>query len=160
LIPASKPPDSHPAIPADKLHLKGASVKKLLFAVLAVALAVTTLSTPGSALVQTPDSQAKQDNRINGKWHFVFDTQGGDREFEAEFSVDADGKVTGTWDNKPATGTYKDGHLKMAFDTFSQEANETAQLQLDGQIDDSTTLTGNWAFSSYDGTFKATHPKP
>lgn len=139
-------------------------MKKLLFAVLA--LTAITLSTPGSVLARaqarpvTPDSQSTPDKRINGKWHFVFDTQGGDREFEAEFTVDADGNVTGTWDKKPATGTYKDGHLKMAFDTFSEEANETAQLQLDGKIDDSATLTGNWAFSSYEGTFKATHPKP
>jgi hypothetical protein len=144
-------------------------VKKLLLAVLATVLAATTLSTSGSLQAQAqdkqdnpakPDKQDKQDKRIDGKWHFVFDTQGGDREFEAEFSVDADGKVSGTWDNKPAAGTYKDGHLQMAFDTHSEEANETATLKLDGQIDDSETLTGNWSFSSYDGTFKATHLKP
>ena len=135
-------------------------MKKLLLAVLAIALTAIVLPTPGSFVAHAQDTPASPDKRIDGKWHFVFDTQGGDREFEAEFSVDADGKVTGTWNNKPATGTYKDGHLLMAFDTYSEEANETAQLQLDGKIDDSSTLTGNWAFSSYDGTFKATHPKP
>jgi hypothetical protein len=134
-------------------------VKKLLLAVLATALAAITLSTPAHAQ-DNQASQAKQDQRINGKWHFVFDTQGGDREFDAEFSVDADGNITGTWNNKPATGTYKNGHLQMAFDTYSEEANETATLKLDGQLDDSEAITGNWSFSSYDGTFKATHPKP
>jgi hypothetical protein len=138
-------------------------VKKLLWAVLATTLAAITLSTPGSILAHAQDNQAKQDKqdqRINGKWHFVFDTQGGDREFEAEFSVDADGKVTGTWGKAAASGTYKDGHLQMVFDTYSEEANETAPLHLDGQLDDSDTITGNWSFSSYDGIFKATHPKP
>jgi hypothetical protein len=144
-------------------------VKKILLAVLAIALAATALPTPGLFLAHAQDNQDKQgkqdkhnkqDKRIDGKWHFVFDTQGGDREFEAEFSVDADGQVTGTWDNKPAGGTYKDGHLQMAFDTFSEEANETATLKLDGQLDDTETLTGNWTFSSYDGAFKATHHKP
>ena len=48
----------------------------------------------------------------------------------------------------------------MVFDVTSEEANETAPLHLDGKIDDSDTITGNWQFSSYDGAFKATHPKP
>jgi hypothetical protein len=147
-------------------------VKKLLLAALAIAVSATTLSLTGPTLANaqdtpvTKDKPANQDKparqpdtRINGKWHFVFDTQGGDRDFEADFTVDADGKVTGTWDKKPATGTFKDGHLQMAFDTYSEEAGETAQLQLDGKIDDSATITGNWAFSSYDGTFTATRPK-
>ena len=153
-------------------------MKKLLLAVPAItvsilALSVLAFAAPASLIAQQPqgstspapaakqDAPAKPDTRINGKWHFVFQTEGGDREFEAEFTVDADGKVTGSWNGKPeAAGTYKDGHLQMAFDTFSQEANETATLKLDGQLDDSATITGNWAFSSYDGLFKATHPKP
>ena len=141
-------------------------MKKLLFAVLAIAIAAVTLSTPVPVQAQAPAAQAKPaalatpDKRINGKWHFVFDTAGGDREFNAEFSVDADGNVTGTWEKAPATGTYKDGHLLMVFDITSEEANETAPLHLDGKLDDSETITGTWQFSSYDGTFKATHPKP
>ena len=108
----------------------------------------------------TAPAPATQDKRINGKWHFVFDTSGGDREANAEFTVDAEGNVTGTWEKAPATGTYKDGHLLMAFDTYSEEANETATLHLDGKFDDTNTLTGNWTLSSYEGAFKATHPKP
>ena len=73
--------------------------------------------------------------------------------------VDAEGKVTGTWAGKPASGTYKDGHLTMAFETHSDEAGETATLQLDGKMDDAMTLSGNWAFGEYDGNFKAIHPK-
>ena len=107
-----------------------------------------------------PDKAGAPDTRINGKWHFVFDTSGGDRDFEAEFTVDNEGKVTGTWDKSPATGTYKDGHLVMAFETHSEEAGETAQLQLDGKMGEASTITGSWAFASYDGTFKATRPKP
>ena len=138
-----------------------------LSAVLAIAFAATTLATPAFLRAQAapaaPAAQAQSatpDKRINGKWHFVFDTTGGDREFNAEFTVDADGNVTGTWEKAPATGTFKDGHLLMVFDVTSEEANETAPLHLDGKIDDSDTITGNWQFSSYDGAFKATHPKP
>lgn len=157
-------------------------MKKLLLAVPAItvsilALSVLAFAAPASLIAQQPqgstspapaakqDAPAKPDTRINGKWHFVFQTEGGDREFDAEFTVDADGKVTGSWNGKPeAAGTYKDGHLQMAFDTYSAEAGETAKLQLDGKLDsqsdDSATLTGGWAFSSYEGSFKATHPKP
>jgi hypothetical protein len=150
-------------------------VKNRLSAVLVIALTATTLAIPGLAAAQapaapatpaTPAAQAppatpaSPDKRINGKWHFVFDTTGGDREFNAEFTVDADGNVTGTWEKAPATGTFKDGHLLMTFEITSEEANETAPLHLDGKIDDSNTITGTWQFSSYDGTFKANHPKP
>jgi hypothetical protein len=143
-------------------------VKKPVLAALALSALALLVAAPMHAQAPTPtqappaaqDKPAKPDQKINGKWHFVFDTQGGDREFNAEFTVDADGNVTGTWDKSPATGTYKDGHLLMAFDTYSEEANETATLHLDGKFDDTDTLTGNWTFSSYDGTFKATHPKP
>jgi hypothetical protein len=144
-------------------------VKNPLSAVLAVTLTAATLAIPvlAQAPAQTPapapapaQAPATLDKRVNGKWHFVFDTTGGDREFNAEFTVDADGNVTGTWEKAPASGTFKDGHLLMVFDVTSEEANETAPLHLDGKIDDSDTITGTWAFSSYDGAFKATHPKP
>lgn len=147
-------------------------MKNRLSAVLVIALTATTLAIPGLAAAQAPAAPAAPtaqaapatpatpDKRINGKWHFVFDTTGGDREFNAEFTVDADGNVTGTWEKAPASGTYKDGHLLMVFDITSEEANETAPLHLDGKIDDSDTITGTWAFSSYNGAFKANHPKP
>lgn len=137
-------------------------MKKLLLAVLAL-----TLSLTGAVLAQaqaTPDKAAdsqdkSSDNSVNGKWHFVFNTPGGDREFDANFTVDAEGKVSGTFGKSNAAGTYKDGHLQLAFDTTTEEG-ETGQLQIDGKLDETVTLTGSWSFSSYDGSFKATHPKP
>jgi hypothetical protein len=147
-------------------------VKNRLSAVLVIALTTIVLpapvllraqaapATPPAPAAQDKPAAAAQDKRINGKWRFVFDTTGGDREFNAEFTVDADGNVTGTWEKAPATGTFKDGHLLMTFEVTSEEANETAPLHLDGKIDDSGAITGNWQFSSYDGAFKATHPRP
>jgi len=133
-------------------------MKKLLLAVLAITLSVT-----GAAIAHAQENPAQttssQDKAINGKWHFVFNIPSGDREFDADFTVDAEGKVSGTFGKSPAAGTFKGGHLQMAFDTTSEEG-ETAQLQLDGKLEDPATLTGSWSFSSYDGTFKATHPKP
>jgi hypothetical protein len=123
-------------------------MKKLLLAVTAVICMMTC-----PLIAKAPD------NAINGKWHFVLATPGGDREMDAVFAADAGGNVTGTFDKSNAAGTYKDGHLAMNFEMTSEESGETAPLKLDGKMDDSGALSGTWAFSSYDGTFKAAHPK-
>jgi hypothetical protein len=100
-----------------------------------------------------------QHSAIEGKWHFVMDTPGGDREMEAEFAVDADGKVTGKYGSTDVAGTFKDGHLLLNFQMTSEESGETAALKIDGKLDDTAALTGTWEFSSYNGTFKASRPK-
>jgi hypothetical protein len=99
------------------------------------------------------------DAGINGKWHFVMDTPGGDREMEAMFAVDADGKVTGKYDKTDVAGTFKDGNMDLSFEMTSEESGETAPLKLVGKIDGTGALTGTWEFSSYSGTFKAMRPK-
>jgi hypothetical protein len=78
---------------------------------------------------------------------------------DAEFSVDADGKVTGKFGATDVAGTYKDGQLNLEFSMTSDETGETAPLKIAGKIDDTAAMTGTWEFSSYDGTFKATRPK-
>jgi hypothetical protein len=137
-------------------------MKKFLLAVLALTLSLTgaVLAPAQAAPDKTTSAPDKsQNNTVNGKWHFVFNTQGGDREFDADFTIDAEGKVSGTFGKSAAAGTYKDGHLQLAFDTTTEEG-ETGQLQLDGKLDETAALTGSWTFSSYDGTFKAARPKP
>ncbi|MGA2535601.1 MAG: hypothetical protein ABSF53_06280 [Terracidiphilus sp.] len=101
-----------------------------------------------------------QHTAIDGKWHFVLDTPGGDREMDAEFAADADGKVTGKFGKTDVAGTFKDGHLALEFSMTAEESGETATMKIDGKVDDAMALAGTWAFSSYDGTFKASHPKP
>jgi hypothetical protein len=110
------------------------------------------------ALIAAKPVAKADDATITGKWHFVLDTQGGDRDMDAEFTVDADGKVTGTFANTPVAGTWKDGKMDLNFELTSEEAGETAPLKLNGKLDDTGTLTGNWEFAEYSGTFKATHP--
>jgi len=91
---------------------------------------------------------------INGKWHFVFQTEGGPREFDAVFQLDGD-KVTGKWDNKDdVKGTFSGGKLSLAFPVNSDEAGP-GTLKVDGDLAEDT-LTGTWSFTQYDGTFKAT----
>jgi hypothetical protein len=97
------------------------------------------------------------DPDIAGKWHFVLDTPGGDREVDAEFMVDG-GKVTGKWGTTDVAGTYSDGKLTLAFPFTSEEAGDTATMKVTGKLD-SGSLTGDWEFSSYAGTFKASRPK-
>jgi hypothetical protein len=133
-------------------------VKKLLLAAAVVLCLVT-----GSLIAKAQDNKAQdngtQSNGINGKWHFVLDTPGGDREFEAEFTVDAEGKVTGTFGKTSAIGIYKDGKMNLDFQMTSEESGDTAQMKVLGKLDDSAILTGNWQFSSYDGSFRAFRPK-
>lgn len=99
-----------------------------------------------------------QDTGINGKWHFVLETPGGDREMDADFNVDPDGNVTGKWGSADVAGTYKDGKLALDFQFTSEEAGTTAAMKIDGKLDDTAALAGNWAFTDYNGTYKATRP--
>ena len=95
---------------------------------------------------------------IDGKWHFVLDTPGGDREVDSEFAVDKDGNVTGKWGNATVAGTFTDGKLNLSFSMTAEETGETGPLKITGKLDQGD-LTGNWEFSSYSGTFKASRPK-
>ncbi len=99
-----------------------------------------------------------QDAGINGKWHFVLETPGGDREVDADLAVDADGNVTGKWGNADVAGTYKDGKLALEFQFTSEEVGATAPMKIGGKLDETAALTGDWAFSEYNGTYKATRP--
>ena len=121
----------------------------------AVAMVVFVMA--GLMVAKAQDNAAP--SGINGKWQFVLDTPGGDRDVDADFKVDADGKVTGTWGKDSAVGTFKDGKLELGFSMTSEEAGETAQMKVLGTLDASGAITGNWQWSSYDGTFKALRPK-
>ena len=99
-----------------------------------------------------------QDAGINGKWHFVLETPGGDREVDAELAVDSDGNVTGKWGSADVAGTYKDGNLALDFQFTSEEVGATAAMKIDGKLDDTAALRGNWAFTEYNGTYKAMRP--
>jgi hypothetical protein len=124
-------------------------VKKILVAAIALACLIA-----GRQFVNA------QDAGINGKWHFVMDTPGGDRLIDADFTVAADGTVTGKWGTSEVAGTYKDGKLDLNFSTTSEESGQTAPLKLVGKLDDAGALVGTWEFSSYGGEFKATRSKP
>lgn len=112
------------------------------------------------AVLLTRTAVSAADAGITGKWHFVMDTPGGDREMDAEFAVDPDGKVTGNYNKTAVAGTFKDGKMDLSFEMTSEESGETGPLKLVGKVDDAGTLTGTWEFSSYAGTFKAMRPKP
>jgi hypothetical protein len=123
------------------------------------ALMTGSVAAKAQAFTLIQDSPAKA-SPLNGKWHFVLDTSGGDRELEAAFTVDADGKVTGTFgDSSGVTGTFKDGKLDLAFEFTSQEAGTTDTMKIMGKLDEAGALTGNWQFSQYDGSFTASRPK-
>ena len=99
-----------------------------------------------------------QDAGISGKWHFVLETPGGDREVDADLAVDSDGNVTGKWGSADVAGTYKDGKLVLDFQFTSEEVGATAPMKIDGKLDDTAALAGDWAFSEYNGTYKAMRP--
>lgn len=127
-------------------------MKRLL--VIAAALAFIVISRPNARAQDTPA------NEINGKWHFVLETPGGDRELDADFTVDNDGNVTGKWANADVAGTWKEGKLALSFQFTSDEAGVTDAMKINGKLDETSALTGDWVFSEYNGTFKATRPAP
>jgi hypothetical protein len=90
---------------------------------------------------------------VEGKWHFVLDTEGGDRTVEPNFVQEGE-KVTGKWDAADVKGTFRDGKLDLAFPLNSEEAGP-GTLKIRGELK-GDTLTGRWEFQDYSGTFKAT----
>jgi hypothetical protein len=114
---------------------------------------------PAKEAAPAKDATATAITGIVGKWHFVIETPGGDREADADLAVDQDGKVTGRFGTSDVAGTYKEGQLDLNFSFTSDEVGETAPLKVNGKLDDTSALTGTWEFISYSGTFKATRPK-
>jgi hypothetical protein len=91
---------------------------------------------------------------VTGKWTFVFDTEGGPREFAADLKLDGD-QVSGRFAGKAdVKGTFKDQKIDLAFPFESEEANMTDTLKITGKMQ-KNTLTGDWAFSHYTGTYTA-----
>jgi hypothetical protein len=125
----------------------------VLWTTVAVCALGTSLLT---AHAQTPQAQPATD--ITGKWHFVFQTDGGPREFDATFQQDGD-KITGKWDDKDdLKGTFSGGKLSLEFTANSEEVGP-GTLKINGDFANDA-LTGTWSFQDYDGTFKATRSKP
>lgn len=124
------------------------------FLVLAAAVVCLMM---GSSFVKAQDG-AGAGSGINGKWHFVLATPGGDREVDADFTVDNDGNVTGKWGPADVAGTYKEGKLALKFPFTSDEVGTTADMSLNGKVGDGEALAGDWAFSEYNGTFEAKRP--
>ena len=91
---------------------------------------------------------------ITGKWTFVFDTEGGPRDFAADLKLDGD-QVSGKFGEKAEVkGMYKDEKIDLAFPFESHEANMTDTLKITGKLE-KEALAGNWTFSEYSGTYKA-----
>lgn len=108
------------------------------------------------ATLLMPTSKADSSLTVAGKWHFVLSTEGGDREFDPIFKQDGD-KITGKWGEGDVKGTFADGKLNLEFPVTSDEAGP-GTLKIKGQLADET-LTGDWGFNEYSGSFKATRTK-
>ena len=91
---------------------------------------------------------------ITGKWTFVFDTEGGPREFSADFKLDGD-KVSGRFaEQADVKGTFKDQKIDLSFPFRSDEAGMTDTLTVTGKLD-KDALAGEWTFNQWSGTYKA-----
>jgi len=120
-------------------------------------LAIFTLLL-GSALI-VPFGAAKATNTaptLNGKWHFVLDTEGGDREVDSVLQADGD-QVSGKFGQADVKGTFTDGKLNLEFAMNSEEVGP-GTMKIKGELADEA-LTGNWSFNEYAGTFKASRVK-
>jgi hypothetical protein len=95
-----------------------------------------------------------QDNpTVTGKWHFVLQTEDGQRVFDPTFQQDGE-KITGKWDKADVKGTFTAGLLALEFPVTSDEAGP-GTLKLKGHFD-ADALVGDWNFEQYGGKFKAT----
>jgi hypothetical protein len=93
------------------------------------------------------------DSPIDGKWQFDLQTDGGPRQVAVEMKTDGE-QVTGTWDTTELKGTFKDNKLALSFPLASAEAGFTADLVIDGTLENDA-LKGSWKFGDYTGTFTA-----
>ena len=117
-----------------------------------ILLAGTVLLVPFSA-AKNADNPAT----VAGKWHFILDTEGGDRTFDPVFQQDGE-QVTGKWGNGDVKGTFTEGKLlNLEFPVNSEEAGP-GTLKIKGELADDA-LSGSWSFNDYSGTFKATRVK-
>lgn len=109
------------------------------------------------AWLAAPASGAGQDDKaastVAGKWHFVLNTEGGDREVDANFQQDGK-NVTGKFGKDDAKGTFEDGKLKLEFTLNSDEVGP-GTMKITAALDHDV-ITGDWEFQTYSGTFKAT----
>lgn len=120
-----------------------------LFVKSAVAITVTAFCLIMTAAAVAQDAAVT----IAGKWHFVLNTQGGERNVDATF--EQDGKnVTGTFGKDDVKGMFADGKLNLEFPINSDEAGP-GTLKLTGKLT-ADALTGDWTFQQYGGTYKAT----
>lgn len=107
------------------------------------------------AVVALPLALAQNDNTIVGKWAFVLETSGGDRNIDAEFELDGT-QVKGKWGEAPVKGTFTDGKLELNFPFNSSEAG-AGEIKISGALENGS-LKGTWAFQEYNGTFTAKRP--
>ena len=117
-------------------------MRKIAFVALCLAALLFSLKT------------ASASDPITGKWTLVFDTEGGPREYTADFKLDGD-KVSGRFAEKAdVKGTFKDQKIDLAFPFHSDEAGMTDTLTITGKLD-KDALAGNWNFNQWSGTYKA-----
>ena len=120
-------------------------------------LAMFVLLMGAALLVPFSAAHGKQATAsVAGKWHFVLDTPGGDRELDAEFKLDGD-QVSGKWGPADVKGTFADGKLNLEFPFNSDEAG-AGTMKIKGAVANEA-ITGDWAFTDYSGQFKATRIK-
>jgi hypothetical protein len=106
------------------------------------------------AILWMPASRAQTTAaNVSGKWHFVLDTEGGDRIVEPMFQQSGE-TVTGKWGANDVKGTFADGKLTLEFHLDSDEAGP-GTMKISAVLADNV-LTGDWAFEQYNGKFKGT----
>ncbi len=98
--------------------------------------------------------QASAQSNLDGRWQFVLDTPGGERDADVVFKVEGD-QVTGKWNQDDLKGTYDNGDLQLSFEITPEETGEKGTLVIKGKLE-GDNIGGTWEFGEYKGDFKAT----
>lgn len=105
------------------------------------------------ALVLSAPVAAAPSSDLDGRWHFVLETPGGDRDVDVVLKVDGD-QVSGKWDKEDVKGMFADNDLQLSFEITPEETGQKGTLAVKGKLD-GDTITGTWDFGEYKGNFKA-----
>ena len=83
---------------------------------------------------------------LNGRWNFVWQTPGGERQTVLRFEQKTEHVEAFFPETKqPVTGTLKDGRLSLSGRVFSSEAGQDADFHLEGTLSNGELKgTGGW----------------
>ena len=91
---------------------------------------------------------------MSGTWQMVWDTEGGIRRTDWKITQEGE-SITVQFEGNVFKGTFKAGRLAVEGKLYSAEAGYTAQLKVEGALQEDGGLKGRGTWDQYAMTFTA-----